>query len=226
MYRATAWFFALLIHVTSIALAQEKGDIKELKLRDWQPRSMLITKTTKIVRPAFPVIDVHNHLGGGKATLTPERVKHYLAEMDATGVRTVVNLDGGWGERLQETLAALDNAYPGRFLTYALVDFSGVDETGWSDREVARLRVSFEAGAKGLKLHKSLGLGIRYKDGRFMPVDDPKLDPIWEVCAAYKRPVEIHTGRRRNSPGRRRWRSTEPCQSRAQSSSRERSPSG
>ena len=194
MYRAIAWSFALSLHVLNVALAQEKADIKELKLRDWQPKSMLITKATEIAKPAFPVIDVHNHLGGGKATLTPERVTYYLAEMDAAGVRTAVNLDGGWGERLTETLAALDNAHPGRFLTYALIDFSGIDEPGWSDRESARLRASFEAGAKGLKFHKTLGLGVRYKDGRFMPVDDPKLDPIWAVCAAFKRPVEIHTG--------------------------------
>ena len=194
MNRAVILFLAVLIPVPNVAIAQQKEDIKELKLRDWQPRSMLISKATKIDRPAYPVIDVHNHLGGGKATLTPERVKRYLTEMDAAGVRSVVNLDGGWGDRLKETLAALDNAHPGRFLTYALLDFSGIDDAGWSDRESTRLRASFEAGAKGLKFHKSLGLGVRYKDGRYLPVDDPKLDPIWEVCAAFKRPVEIHTG--------------------------------
>jgi predicted TIM-barrel fold metal-dependent hydrolase len=175
------------------APAQEKGDIRELKLRDWEPRSMLVTKVTEVARPAFPAIDVHNHLGGGKAFLTPERVKRYLEEMDAAGVRAAVNLDGGWGDRLKETLAALDEAHPGRFLTYALLDFSGIDDPGWSAREAARLAESFEAGAKGLKFHKTLGLGVRYKDGRFLPVDDPKLDPIWEVCARYKRPIEIHT---------------------------------
>ena len=174
--------------------AQKPDDIKELRLKDWEPRSMLVTKTTEVQKPAFPLIDVHNHLGGGKAMLTPERVKHYLAEMDAAGVRTVVNLDGGWGSRLKETLAALDEAYPGRFLTYALLDFSGLDDSSWSDREARRLKESFEMGAKGLKFHKVLGLGVRYKDGRFLPVDDPKLDPVWEVCAQFKRPVEIHTG--------------------------------
>jgi predicted TIM-barrel fold metal-dependent hydrolase len=180
-----------------IALAQErsrqKEDIKELKLRDWEPRSMLRVNVTQIAKPAFPVVDVHNHLGGGKRILTPERVAHYLAEMDAAGVRTVVNLDGGWDDRLKETLAALDNAHPGRFLTYALIDFSGIDDAGWSEREAARLRRSFEAGAKGLKFHKTFGLSVRYKDGRFLRVDDPKLDPIWEVCAEYRRPIEIHT---------------------------------
>jgi len=168
-------------------------DIRDLKLRDWEPRPMIVTKVTKVDRPAFPVIDVHNHLGGGAATLTPERVKRYLAEMDAAGVRSVVNLDGGWGDRLKETLAALDQAHPGRFLTYALIDFDGIDEPGWSDREAKRLEDGFRAGAKGLKFHKSFGLTHRYRDGRFVPIDDPKLDPIWKVCAAFKRPVEIHT---------------------------------
>jgi len=193
MCRAVKWFLAVPLLAPQFALAQDEGDIKQLKLRDWKPRSMLVTKATEVSKPAFPVVDVHNHLGGGKATLTPARVKRYLAEMDAAGVRTAVNLDGGWGQRLKETIAVLDIAHPGRFLTYALIDFSGLDESGWSDREAARLRESFEAGAKGLKFHKSLGLGVRYKDGRFLPVDDPKLDPIWEVCAQYKRPVEIHT---------------------------------
>jgi hypothetical protein len=52
-------------------------DIRDLKLRDWEPRSMLKTKVTRINLPAFPVIDVHNHLGGGAKTLTAERVKRY-----------------------------------------------------------------------------------------------------------------------------------------------------
>src|SRR6516164_6320150 len=164
MCRAVARFLALLLLALNVAFAQDAGDIQQLKLRDWQPRSMLITKTTEVSRPAFPVVDVHNHLGGGQATLTPERVQRYLEEMDAAGVRTVVNLDGGWGERLKETLAALDQAHPGRFLTYALIDFSGIDDPGWSAREASRLEQSFKDGAKGLKFHKSLGLGVRYKD--------------------------------------------------------------
>ena len=175
------------------ALAQSPDDIRELKLRDWQPRSMMKAKVTRIDKPKFPVIDAHNHLGGGKRLLTPDRVKRYLAEMDAAGVRAVVNLDGRWGQRLRETLAALDEAHPGRFLTFALLNFEGIDDPGWTQREVNQLEDSFKAGAKGLKFHKTLGLHYRYKDGRLMPVDDPKLDPIWETCAKHGRPVLIHS---------------------------------
>ncbi|MBM3999114.1 MAG: amidohydrolase [Planctomycetes bacterium] len=168
-------------------------DIRDLKLGDWEPRSMMVTKVTEVPKPAFPVVDVHNHLGGGAAFLTADRVAAYLRVMDDTGVQTVVNLDGGWGDRLDETLAALDRAHPGRFLTFALLDFEGIDDPGWTDREAARLRAGFAAGAKGLKLHKSLGLSYRYADGKLMPVDDPKLDPIWDLCAEFNRPVMIHT---------------------------------
>ncbi len=177
----------------STAPAQSPTDIRELKLRDWEPHSMLVTQATEVALPAVPVFDVHNHLGGGAVILTHERVEHLLAEMDGAGVRTVVNLDGGWDQRLRETLAALDEAHRGRFLTFALLDFEGIDDPGWSDREVRRLEEGFRAGAKGLKIHKTLGLGFRFKDGRLVPVDDPKLDPIWVACGKFKKPVLIHT---------------------------------
>jgi predicted TIM-barrel fold metal-dependent hydrolase len=172
--------------------AEPAADIRELKLRDWQPRSMMSAKTTIVEKPRFPVIDVHNHLGGGRARLTPETVRRYLTEMNEAGVRTVVNLDGGWDDQLRETLVALDEAHPGRFLTFALINFDGLDAEDWGQREAKRLEEGFKAGAKGLKFHKTFGLHYRYKNGRLMPVDDPKLDPVWEMCARYKRPVVIH----------------------------------
>ena len=169
-----------------------KDDIRDLKLRDWEPKSMMVTKTTIIEKPLFPVIDIHNHLGGGKATLTPDRVKRYLTEMDEAGVKTVVNLDGGFGVRLKETIAALEGTHPGRFATFALVNFDGLDDDDWGMREAKRLEESFAAGAKGLKFHKSLGLSYRTKDGKVFPVDDAKLDPVWEMCAKHNKPVVIH----------------------------------
>ncbi len=185
----------ILVSIAAALPAQEtpaEDDIRELKLRDWQPKSMLVAKATDVPKPKFPAIDMHNHLGGGKQTLTAERVAGYLTEMNEAGVRTVVNLDGGWGENLKETLAALDESHPDRFLTFALVNFEGIDAPDWSAREAKRLEESFQAGAKGLKFHKSLGLGVRYADGRLMRVDDPKLNPIWDACAKFNKPIMIH----------------------------------
>lgn len=163
-------------------------DIKELKLKDWQPRSMLVTKVTEITKPAFPVIDAHNHLGGYRDA------NRCLEEMDAAGVRVVVNLDGGRTlDAVKASLEKWDNAHPGRFLTFALLNWNGIDDPGWSEREAKKLAEAFDMGAKGLKFHKSLGLWVRRKDGKLLPVDDPILDPVLETCAKYKRPVVIHT---------------------------------
>lgn len=182
--------FALGISVSARA---QTVDIRELKLKDWEPRSMMVTKVTRVEKPAFPVVDIHNHLGNGKGSLTPERVGKILAEMDAAGIRTVIDLDGSWGDALKETIQALDKSHPGRFCTFANVNFDGIDDADWSKREAASLEEGFKEGARGLKLYKNFGLGVRYRDGRFMPVDDPKLNPVWDMCAKYKRPVIIHT---------------------------------
>jgi predicted TIM-barrel fold metal-dependent hydrolase len=187
-----ATIFSLAFATTASAVAAE--DIRDLKLGDWHPTSKMVTKVTKVDKPMFPVIDDHNHLGTGKAFLTPERVAHYLAEMDAAGVRTVVDLDGMWGDRLKETLAALDEAHPGRFLTFAQINADGLDDADWSSREAKRLEESFKMGAKGLKFHKSLGLEWKFKNGKYLMPDDPKMDPIYEMCAKYHRPIMIHTG--------------------------------
>jgi len=184
--------FVLMIRITGAADPPPKEDIRDLKLRDWEPKSSMVTKTTIVEKPMFPVVDVHNHLGGGKDRLTPTVVQRYLKEMSEAGVRTVINLDGGWGDRLKETVAALDEAHPGKFLTFALVNFEGIDNADWVKTEAARLEESFKAGAKGLKFHKTFGLRYRYKNGKLMPIDDPKLDAVWEMCAKYKRPVVIH----------------------------------
>ncbi len=70
----------LSLRMASHVHAQTPVDIRDLKLRDWEPRSMLVSRTTNVLKAKFPVVDVHNHLGGGKAMLAPERVARYLAD--------------------------------------------------------------------------------------------------------------------------------------------------
>src|SRR3954454_23366596 len=43
---------------------EQVADIRDLKLRDWEPKPMMVTKTTVVEKPLYPVIDMHNHLGG------------------------------------------------------------------------------------------------------------------------------------------------------------------
>jgi predicted TIM-barrel fold metal-dependent hydrolase len=167
--------------------AKEEVKPQGLLLRDYQPKSMLVTEQHYLEKAKFPVIDNHNHLRDSD----PDQC---VKAMDATGVVQVVNLDGGWGDRLKENIAKFETKYPGRFLTYALVDWSKIDQPDFGSKAAAQLEADVKAGAHGLKIHKTLGLTIKDKTGKVVPVDDPRVDPIWTKCAELKIPVEIHIG--------------------------------
>jgi predicted TIM-barrel fold metal-dependent hydrolase len=168
-------------------------------LRDYIPQSKLVVPETKITTPRFPVIDAHNHLGGFDGEEWGGWYKRPVSELldllDEVGVETYIILDGGWGEDiLRQDLDKYKAAAPERFAVYG-----GVNWAAWSDHPhdfgewaAARLRKQAEWGAQGLKVWKILGLEIRDPDGKLVPVDDPRLDPIWATAGELNLPVTIH----------------------------------
>ncbi|WP_437281187.1 amidohydrolase family protein [Sorangium sp. So ce375] len=169
-----------------VAAPSQPADIAALRLADWQPIPQLALERTPITHLAVPAVDVHTHL---------RRVVDVAAEvvrMNAIHVETMVNLDGFSGERLVRELDRFDRAYPGRFLTYANLDLTLVGAPSWGERLAAQLATDFEAGAKGLKIFKDLGLTVRTPEGRRVALDSPELEPVWRTCARYRRPVLWH----------------------------------
>ena len=70
-------------------------------LENFRPQSKLVTKTTLVNKPKFPVIDAHNHLGepfGGGWDSKP--LSQLLDQLDEAGVTHYVDLDGGGGEEI------------------------------------------------------------------------------------------------------------------------------
>ena len=168
-----------------------KDDIKNIRLIDYQPQPMLVTKETYVPKARYPAIDVHNHLR--HIVESGEDISKIVSIMDECNVKAVVDLDGGFGENLDKHLRALKEPYPDRFIIYARIDWSRINEPDFSEYAVNQLEESVRKGAQGLKISKSLGLGVKEADGRYLRVDSPKLDPIWEKCGELGIPVEIHT---------------------------------
>ncbi|HEX6907276.1 MAG TPA: amidohydrolase family protein [Terriglobales bacterium] len=160
-----------------------------LLLRDFHPKSMLHARVSPIERAKFPVIDVHNHVNdamGIDEHMPPEKV---IQVMNAANVRTVVILTGQWGEKLQHVVDEMVKPYPGRFMVFTQIDYSKIDDPKGM---VADLDDAVRRGARGLKVLKDLGLQDRDKSGKLIPVDDPRLDPVWEECGRLGIPVAIH----------------------------------
>jgi predicted TIM-barrel fold metal-dependent hydrolase len=176
-----------------------------VQLQDFSPRSMLHVATTRIERPRFPVIDMHAHLSWSGAMrsgiATGERMQYFadpadlLPVMERKHLRTLVNLTGGFGAGLEETIRRFDQAAPGRFLSLTEPAYGDWLHPQYPQRQADAIAHAKRVGARGLKVLKTLGLFLRERihDGALVTVDDRRFDPMWEACAAHGLPVFIHT---------------------------------
>jgi predicted TIM-barrel fold metal-dependent hydrolase len=196
----------LLILVTvaglSLALSQEIKYSQDpaaatrmtLLLKDYDPQSMLHLPSHEVPRAKFPVIDVHNHVNdaGGihGEEIPPAEV---IRRMDAANVKKIVILTGMWGDKLQGVIDKMVKPYPDRFMVFTQMDWSKINDASFSQEMVQQLDDAVRRGARGLKILKDLGLGVRDSSGKLIPVDDPRLDPVWEECGRLGIPVAIHT---------------------------------
>jgi uncharacterized protein len=174
----------------------------DILLKDYHPRSLLVTEEHEVKTPRFPVIDAHNHLGQltdafggilpGKTTEQYLPVEKMVEVMDQCSVKGVVNLNGFWGDLLKRQIDGFDARYPGRFCTFANVDWSRVNEPGFAEQAARDLEDAVRHGARGLKIFKSLGLTVRDAAGKLISPDDARLDPIWARAGELDIPVLIH----------------------------------
>ena len=159
-----------------------------LLARDYRPRSPLVLPTHRIGRPRFPAVDAHNHLHLPNADAADSLAR----VMDEAGIRSIVNLSGGFGDDLRRLVDLTASRHPGRFATFANVDWSRIDEPNFGESAAHQLAESVRAGASGLKIFKELGLVVRDRAGRLVRPDDTRLDPIWQAAGDLGVPVLIH----------------------------------
>ncbi len=161
---------------------------QEMSFEEYNPKPTLVVPENPKERAKFPFIDVHSH----QRDMSASGLTKLVEDMDKLNEAVMVNLSGGSGASLQEKIASIKNNYPNRFVVFANVDFDGVGESGWTENAVAQLEADIKAGAKGLKVYKSLGLRNTDSDGKRLAIDDPRLDPIWAKCGELGVPVLIH----------------------------------
>ncbi len=166
-----------------------------MSVEEYEPKSTLVVPEHPVERAKYPFIDVHNHQD---TDLTEEAVAALLRDMDALNMRVLVNLSGGQEEELVGAVRVLEGRHPKRFAVFASLDFKGVGEPGWGERAAQRLQRDARSGARGLKIYKSFGMTVKDGQGSRVPVDDARLDPVWQMCAALGIPVLIHTAEPRS----------------------------
>ena len=174
-----------------------------LDLKDFQPKSMLKVAETKVARARHPVIDFHTHLGfragtagvpQGEETKFRAPAAELLKVMDQVNLQTMVNLTGGVGKGLEQSIQQYQTAHPGRFVTFTEPRYAQINDPNYPRDQAADIERGHSAGARGLKVLKTLGLYLREKvtSGPLVAIDDKRFDPMWEACAGKNMPVAIH----------------------------------
>lgn len=148
------------------------------------PRSPLPPQAPQ--KPLTPVIDVHTHIG----TTAYDKALKLTAQ---NGVTRIVNLSGGHQRiGLKTHLEAIENN-PGRLAVFYNVPWQLFAHPDFPKVLPRAFEEAVRSGYAGLKISKALGLGVTDK-GKLIPVDDPRLDPLWAKAGELGVPVAIHTG--------------------------------
>ncbi len=177
---------------------------KVLDLPDYQPTSMLRVRETRVERARYPVIDIHTHITESRkevngVPIAGERDFHaapaeLIPVMDQRNIRSMVNLTGGFGAGLIEAVERCDNSFRDRFYSFTEPSYSRLLEPDYPRLQAQAIEQAHRDGARGLKILKTLGLYLRdnITTGKLVKIDDPRFDPMWDVCGQLNIPVAIH----------------------------------
>src|SRR5437867_6546981 len=147
--------------------------------------------------PQRQVVDVHTHVlpfPGSPGAASEASIRQAVEVMDVNGIVKMVDLNGGFGERLKQRIALEQSIAPGRFVVFTNMDHSKINDPQFSKKAMADLEEAYHLGARGLKVFKSLGLVYRDPAGKLIRFDDPRFDAVWTKCGELGIPVWFHVG--------------------------------
>jgi len=88
--------------------------------------------------------------------------------------------------------------HPDRFRFVTSFQVDRWNEPSWQQETAKLLEDSFKKGAIGVKVWKNIGMELRDKDGRFVMIDDPRFEPIFDLVEKRGKTLTGHIGEPRD----------------------------
>ena len=155
----------------------------------YEPTSTLVVPEHPTTRAKFPFIDIHSH----HWRMAEMDINKLLSEMDELNMHYVVNLSGRGGKRLKAMMDNVNKYNTDRVVIFTNIEIRSIDEPDWAENTLKQLEYDVSIGAKGLKIYKSQGMTNTDKNGNRIPINDPRLDPVWAKCGELGIPILIHS---------------------------------
>lgn len=177
------------VYGRGVPIAEPRGEVKNYAYVKTDDPTLTVDAP---VSPDFKVIDIHEHV------VDEARAEMLLEGMDRVGIQRACLMGTSWYtftlndrfgfERYHENnLAILDikAKHPDRFCAFPTLDPE-------AEGNLERLQDYVARGADGLKLY--LGHGAGHGKGPFhsMPLDDPRMLPIYEYAQRTQLPIVFH----------------------------------
>jgi predicted TIM-barrel fold metal-dependent hydrolase len=135
------------------------------------------------------IIDSHVHI-----TPTTESIDRALSIFEANNITKFCTKNAGFAgsNRFRATIN-IKKRLGDRFAFFVNINWQGFGLPGWTQREIARLENGIRQGARGVKIFKNLGLGVRTPDGKLVSLEHPQIAPLLEKVGQLGAIVAIHT---------------------------------
>ena len=112
-------------------------EFKPPTIREYQPKSQLVTLQHPVPRAKYPVIDIHSHQS---TPISPAEYDRVMKGMEANNLQILVNLSGSFGDRLRQGVDALKaSKYKDRMVLFANINFEGGVGPGFGARAAKQL---------------------------------------------------------------------------------------
>ncbi|MGI9553023.1 MAG: amidohydrolase family protein, partial [Aurantibacter sp.] len=135
-------------------------------------------------------IDVHSHFHHDRDYLPA-----FFEEWNMHGVLVDVAIEDSVEiRRSWKEYVTLAQARPELFWLCSSLIGVGIDTPDFAEKEIARLALEIEQGAKMVKVWKNFGMVTKDTNGEFIQIDDQRLQPIWDFLREKGIPVMAHIG--------------------------------
>lgn len=165
--------------------------VKEVLLKDYNPVNTLTVKQTNVTKPKFPVYDFHVHLGPLTGSQFNGDISSIVQGLKDVGICGVTSLKLAWGDDFMKYFKLFEG-YEDFINIFGSLDIGRMEDIDFAAYADETFKQYKSMGIRGLKFWKDIGLYRRDKSGKFFPVDDDRLRPMWEAAAKYDLITLIH----------------------------------
>lgn len=135
-------------------------------------------------------IDIHTHIH--------DDAPYFRDVLDSLNMKvTTVCFEGsdkGKTAKQIKTSICITKDNPRYYAWITTFDLTDWDKSDWAEKVIKQLKKDFDNGAIGVKVWKDIGMGIKNHDGKYIQIDDPMFDPVFQFIAAEGKTLIAHIG--------------------------------